>query len=504
MSNSLIQDLSIGIFCTTILPKYRDQVIVCKETWGKCPLSEARVQHDRANVLFFGGHHQDPTVKLISLPGTGEDYASATVKQYKMLYYMTKYAKARFYFVGGSDNYVLVDRLLALTQEYDDQDYFIGDDSLSFKMDNKTISYHSGGGGFLISHNLLVKLLDKLHLPEDYYNSENLWFVLEWNNLCALNNVTYLLPACDASCSYWIKKYFPETIIVEDLRFTICSHMNLFHSDTRYEETRTIDWKNMVTCHYMEKGACHHLTNYLTRTSVDPDILNKWVFVSKYKGVEDSFIYQLPLILYYGVEEGPYHLLEKYPHLLIVRASEVEDPVKLITLALDERYGESEQEYYAFIDNDIERYCHDDLGMIYEIMETREEELKVCCTSYQSEPVISNMFFTSSRSKLFELASSDLFLSLEANKMSETILTMESNKRYYGSIHSLLANYNHQNINGPHVVDQIIVPALINKDYNFAKQVCKKFAEDDEYVVLPNDYIAKLKEINEALSTRVG
>src|SRR5437016_7946230 len=145
--------LYIGLMCTCVNQRYIDQIQGCVDTWMQNLPSNVEV------FLLGGEIRSSQCPYVISLPNIKDDYHSATLKQWHGLMYMHQYAKEHnkpgFYYIGGSDNYIEVNNMLQCISKFKMEDsLYIGGHGWTVYLD-KSIYFHAGGGGFLLSQNAL-------------------------------------------------------------------------------------------------------------------------------------------------------------------------------------------------------------------------------------------------------------------------------------------------------------------------------------------------------------
>ena len=148
--------LAIGLLATSTLEKYRKQITACKETWGQL------AEKFKIPVFFFGGNHQDKEVPVTNLPDVEDGYDSCIYKQFLGHRYMYENHPSEFYYFGGTDNYVVVERLLKYLEGFDfNEPLYIGGHGAIRDIDGEKYHYHSGGAGFVLSHGLMRSYMTK-------------------------------------------------------------------------------------------------------------------------------------------------------------------------------------------------------------------------------------------------------------------------------------------------------------------------------------------------------
>ena len=257
---SKMKRLTIGVFTTTASEKYRRQVIACKDTW--VPECEKL----GIDVLFFGGYYKDPNVEVINLPGCEEDYNSATMKQYKMLWWLVSNKPSSYYLILGSDNYVVPDRLLKfLNNLKEDEEYHIGGDGAHRVVSGKNTYFHSGGGGIILSLKTAGALVSQLNIEKELELTEPTFFK-EWKNLVSSETFYNLIPACDVSLAYYINKYYPECLTLQVKGFYGTDPYRDWNNGSYPSPYKQIDWRDIIVCHYMDPGSMKHFHRYTRYT----------------------------------------------------------------------------------------------------------------------------------------------------------------------------------------------------------------------------------------------
>ena len=278
--------LTIGAFTTTISEKYRKQIIACRETW--VPICE----ENNVKVLFFGGYNKDPNVEVINLPGCQEDYNSATMKQYRMIWYLLNNHPSDYYLIVGSDNYVVVEKLLPFLKSLDlGKEYFIGGDGDYRDVSGRNTYFHSGGGGIILSYSVADKLCRFLRIEEEIHMVEPTFFT-EWKKIVSAKPYPNLIPACDVSIAYYIQLYFPDMEVLEAKGFYGTDPYRDWANGLYSPGYPQVDWNDIIVTHYLDPGAMEHFHRYTMNNIVDD--FSDWLLIvesesenvdeEKYKG----------------------------------------------------------------------------------------------------------------------------------------------------------------------------------------------------------------------------
>lgn len=247
------------IFACDTIPKYKNQILKIVDTWGKI------IRQYNLKLIFFLGEEvtdlvsTHDSIEYIHLPNVKNDYMSASYKQYKGLEYIHDHYQTKYVFCCGTDTYINVHKLVNYLKRFTHTDkLYIGGDG-NIRCIDKELYYHSGGPGFILSSELLkilYPIFDKA--------------VETWIEICRRYNVTYLIPACDASISYYIQMDGIDAIIVSetDLSFRGCNYLGNYYSDglclpchinTRYD--------NIISCHFMTEEDFDAYTTILEKNN---------------------------------------------------------------------------------------------------------------------------------------------------------------------------------------------------------------------------------------------
>jgi hypothetical protein len=221
-------DLVIGVFACHTVPRYMEEIRKINETW--------KTYSDKVTVLFFLGG--EPTEEFtgpsyIYNKSLGNDYVSASYKQYYGLKYIYENYKPKFIFMAGSDTFINVPQLLRYLRILNHEELlYIGGHGDHRRVGDKDIYFHSGGAGFVITFPSLALLYPGLSTAVD-----------RWIDICKEKKVGYLTNACDVAIAYFIAE--TDTIVIKNDAFFGCN----------YKTTRCckaiISPGNIITCHDM-------------------------------------------------------------------------------------------------------------------------------------------------------------------------------------------------------------------------------------------------------------
>jgi hypothetical protein len=320
--NNKRNKIAIGVMVTTVNKKYRDQLKGCVNTW-----IDTAKKHN-VPVFLLAGNGLSDEFDLVNLPGVKEDYQSAFFKQFTGLKYMKDNCDSEFYMIVGTDNYVNIPNLLQLLDKYDSKnDLYIGGHGDSRTIDNRSIYFHSGGAGFILTKSVVEKL-------DTNFNLDNIY--VQWEKILSRNNEVYLLVACDVAIAY-----FCELIGItatKEINFYSCNYYGRCYTDTvKCCSRQDINIDTIISCHYMDPQNLYEYHTYLT-TSIESysrqfdEINDKWTLVTclydlgKYndspgKGLENykkhgQFLLSLPinLVIFCDPEEEEYFKQERAKH----------------------------------------------------------------------------------------------------------------------------------------------------------------------------------------------
>ena len=249
--------------CDTI-DKYRKEILKIKETWGKAPslmvptgkapLAPTALQpsnkvfEDKApnapnKILFFLGEegplHDDDCVHLENVEN---DYLSASYKQYGGLKYIYENYNFNYVFICGTDTFVLTDNLIDyINNESEispDKPLVIGGHGDNRKICNETVHFFSGGPGIILTKATMDIIYPELGTMQE-----------EWMWLCAENDYTTYIPACDLSLCYFLKRYGIIFVNVVN-RFFNCNYLG-YNPDHSVCCAKTVNIQTMISCHHM-------------------------------------------------------------------------------------------------------------------------------------------------------------------------------------------------------------------------------------------------------------
>jgi hypothetical protein len=235
--------------CYTKL-KYKNEILMLNNTWvKKCE------DYKNIKVLYFLGEQKidkfvdTKNVKYINLKGVQDDYFSATYKQFLGLKYIKENYKTKFIIAVGTDTYLNIPKLLLYINKFDyTENLYIGGHGCERQIGSKKYYFHSGGPGFIITYECLIKLYNILPT-----------LINDWINTCNINNIQYLIPCCDVAIAYYLQQPNINSKIIKtnDLSFLHCNYQgNPCHINQ-------VDMSKIIACHNMNKIDFNNFTNIL-------------------------------------------------------------------------------------------------------------------------------------------------------------------------------------------------------------------------------------------------
>jgi hypothetical protein len=231
--------LAIVVFACNTVEKYLKELESINKTWGKkCQ------EYPNIRLLFFlgeerveGAEFEDTSnTKYIHLPGVGNDYLSASYKQWAGLKYVYEQHKPKFTICIGTDTYLNIPALLSFLEAYNPEcPLYIGGHSAKRQIGDKAYRYQAGGPGFVLTIAVLEKLYPYVHLIMD-----------DWIQVCMRYGVTYLIVACDVAMAFYLENLNLKPRFIDAGPAFI--HCNYFGNPCCYGN---IDMSKIVSCHFM-------------------------------------------------------------------------------------------------------------------------------------------------------------------------------------------------------------------------------------------------------------
>jgi hypothetical protein len=208
-------DIIICIYGCITIEKYKKQIEKINETWFK----KAKTYPTIKCIYFLG---EDTTTNIINkdddtyvyLEGVGNDYLSASYKQFIGLEYIFKNYISKYVLCCGTDTYINIPKLVEYLEKFDSKEsLYIGGHGCHRNL-GESIYYHSGGPGVILSWPALSQL--SVYLPT---------IMQEWIEICNKYSQFELIPACDVAISYFFKKKNMDIkIIIDNSVFFHCNY----------------------------------------------------------------------------------------------------------------------------------------------------------------------------------------------------------------------------------------------------------------------------------------
>lgn len=228
-----IMKVSIGVFGSCHNDQYRQQIDNCKQTWCK----------DVENVFFFCGINRWEKYPDLVHFDCQDDELSATYKQWNGMKWLHQHSPSDFYFIVGTDTFVVYKNLIKMLANYDpNQHAYIGGHGDVRKLDT-FVYFHSGGSGFIITHKTMQMIIDKI---DDH--------LLQWTALCH-RFAQYLIYGCDVSIAYLLMKHRVPSYTEE--HFYGCNHKGFAKGKPCCNHI--VQESKIISCHYMNGNEMNEL-----------------------------------------------------------------------------------------------------------------------------------------------------------------------------------------------------------------------------------------------------
>jgi hypothetical protein len=236
-------DLIICVFGCDTIEKYRNQILKIEETYGKLIKSL-----NNCKILYFLGKtevlHGE---QFIHLENIDDDYMSASYKQWYGIKYIYENYKTKFVMCIGTDTYININKLLKLLSNFNHtEELYLGGHGCFRSLVGKSIYFHSGGPGFILSYNAINRIYP-------FINDVNVIMSL-WINVCKQSNVK-LLEACDVAIGYLADLLNLNTIKLNG--FYYCN----FNGDPCH--INNINHRDIISCHNMSSNNFDDFTKIL-------------------------------------------------------------------------------------------------------------------------------------------------------------------------------------------------------------------------------------------------
>lgn len=435
---------TIGLLATTINSKYIEQIRACRRTW--VPHAEAHNIH----VLFFGGDHVYPDVPVCNFPIAGETYNSCFLKQFLGLEYMLKNYPSDFYFFGGTDNYVHAQRLLKMLDSFDpNEKLYIGGHGWEAHIGNMSFHFHSGGGGFILSHALLVELFKLSLIGEAPYE--------RWK--CVAKFSGHEICACDVAIAYFL----------QDVQQVKVVNMQNFHGCSCYARytneyvkcSCVINWDTAISVHFMTSGSIEEYHRY--NHKLDPSCNRSCTVVValnseidwKFLNLDVQMVIYCPTYLRSTIAYARQGLVTHiFTELKQNAFMYMQDAIEKNVFAT---------KHFVWLDSKLAHVPYIYAGQIMRIIEN--EPLR-CCLPYIGFEA--PLFFNGPIEKMKQLCDMCLHHSIQDVIQNDDLVRL-----WYGTDFALLPNYDSIRIAPEFILDH----ALIHQKLDVAREIIKSQGE---------------------------
>jgi hypothetical protein len=240
--------------CSTI-KKYYDEILKISTTWG------ATAKLENYKVIFFLGEEPSSLKgdEYVYLENVKNDYFSASYKQNLGLLYILDNFTFNYVYVCGTDTFVNIKFLKQYLTTYNFNDKIcIGGHGDYRTVQDKSIYYHSGGPGFIISYcaiNEIKYLLCKM--------------VEIWIDIVKSPN---LFVACDLALCFFLS-FHDCKFIVDDTTFFHCNHRGYPCHENNRMSKNVIAYHNMSLSDFDEYSLFINQDNFNDETMLDTHII---------------------------------------------------------------------------------------------------------------------------------------------------------------------------------------------------------------------------------------
>ena len=234
--------VSIGILSCSTFPGYAEQMRNVEATWAKdCKRCGVR-------YYYLCGESKSDLISLpemVLLDGVGNDYLSATNKQWRGLEHILCEEDPDFVCIATTDTFIHVDNLLTfLSKLSPDKPLYIGGHGDVRHVGGRSLYFHSGGGGFVLSR-------AALHALKPYIPTAHEEWVKELNG-----SSNILIAACDVAIAMFANRLGFEVMMGP---FHYCNHRG--HPCHRGQ----IDLHESIGLHNMSRNDMHEVYNALVQ-----------------------------------------------------------------------------------------------------------------------------------------------------------------------------------------------------------------------------------------------
>lgn len=458
--------ISIGLLSTAINKKYRDQIDACSRTWVK------KAKENNIDVYFFAGHQPYKDL-LINLPETKEDVDSTLDKQFKGLKWLLDHSPSDFYLFAGTDNYINIPNLLKELNNHDPtKDLYIGGHGSTRSIVYKSIYFHSGGAGFIISHPLLVKMF-QIYTPELIKGL--------WTYIC--REMPILIRACDVTIGFILQQMGIQPTIIKNMYG--CDFRGRVNSSSTpcANGCNNINLKDVITCHYVDPHMMtmlyefYQINNRIKSEKSNGSKLDNWTIITD---TDNMFIRSLNLnLIVYSDSLSESNDSGSDRIKIVVKKPSREQMIKDAI-----RSNPFQSEYFAFLDTSKMTLANND----YFIFEALKLFRKPVSCLYIDDPSMIGDFLTGHikyLSKVFDADRTFKEVSLSNPELFEF---------YYGDPSEILINYGNFKFNAYTTLNRLIPKLLSDKQYLICYQAAKMLldAYDDQRTYFELEDLARL------------
>jgi hypothetical protein len=226
-------DIIICIYACHTIEKYKNQIKKINETWKRdCDINNI-------TLLYFLGGEPSPEFignHYVYNSNIQNDYLSASYKQWYGLQYIYETYKPKFVLCCGTDTYINIPKLVNYLKSLNyTENLYIGGHGCHRIIDGKSIYFHSGGPGFILTLPTLEKIYPLLST-----------IMNTWIDICKNNNIKDLIPASDVAMGYFSQHNSINSQIIKVDGFF---HCNIWGLPCRHKEP--MDMQKIISCHSM-------------------------------------------------------------------------------------------------------------------------------------------------------------------------------------------------------------------------------------------------------------
>lgn len=232
--------LAVCVYACATVPRLRDQLETCRDTWGR----------DLPTYFFCGEERTDVSGNLVYLPGVSNDYASASHKQWGGLAWMHAHVDPDFVLCVGTDMFVNAGNLrraLAAAGADPAVPQYLGGHGEHRALD-KPYYFHCGGPGFVLSRAALARMA-----AADVFSTVH----ARYRDLCLRHGAQHLIPACDVAMGVVADRLQLQTLVLPNM--WRCTHLGYPCHPGRPVEA------DIVCCHQITSSEIRYLHDRMRR-----------------------------------------------------------------------------------------------------------------------------------------------------------------------------------------------------------------------------------------------